>query len=139
MNRPQGFGGWLIVALLQCLVTAALAALDLFDALRDGALAGGAAGGLPLWIAVLSIAINLAAVALMMAESRYFTPVFAASLVWRILKNAVDLLTPHQDLKDLSTNTTALLTAIAIALIWGLYLRNSQRVRNTFPPLRTES
>ena len=130
MAEPKGFGGWLVVATIECLVTAGVSALTLFATLSDGS----AGAGLVL-IEAASIALNGLAAALAMGERPLFPQVFIVALALRIMKTAVDLLTPRADLKVLATDTTALLTAIAVALAWMFYLRKSVRVRNTFPSL----
>lgn len=130
MAEPRGFGGWLVVAAIECLVTAGVSAFTLFATLNDGS-----AGAGLLLIQGASIALNVLAAAFAVVEGRRFPQIFAAALALQIAKNAVDLLAPRADLKLLATDTTALLTAIAVALAWMFYLRKSVRVRNTFPPL----
>jgi hypothetical protein len=137
MEEPRGFGGWLIVALIECVITAAVSAFNLLTTL-SGLSSSGLPGGGTLAMEGVSIVLNLAAAALVATEQRFFPQVFAAALVWRVVKNAVDILAPREDLKVLATDMTALLTAIAVALAWAFYLRNSVRVRNTFPSLRPE-
>lgn len=135
MDEPRGFGGWLMVALIECLITAGVSAFNLLATLH-GSPSSGFSGGGTLAMEGISIVLNLAAAGLVATEQRFFPPVFAAALVWRVVKNAVDILAPREDLKVLATDMTALLTAIAVALAWTFYLRNSVRVRNTFRPFQ---
>jgi len=133
---PYGIGGWLSLIELQNIVALIASIIDGYRILNGFAsptLINITAFIAPaLLMSGIAIILNIATLVSMSRRSTRFPAIFVITLLWRVLKNVIEIqllkeVAPH-DLIDPAPLTSSIIWAV----IWILYVLRSKRVKNTF-------